>query len=124
MSAQNPAVADFRSETYPKFSGKIQDTYIEGYVPSSLSAPHSSLQRTSTWLGMGLLMGTVPPAGILIWALGVMTEPAGLQSAQQHQTLLWIGIVATVIVGVVASFLIWYGRRYYRQYRAETGRRD
>src|SRR5690625_8010460 len=109
MSAYNQAVADFRSKTYPKFSGNFQDTYIEGYVPSSLSAPHSSLQRTSTWLGRGLLMGTVPPAGILIWALGVMTEPAGLQSAQRHQTLLWSGIVGTVIGALVACLLIWCG---------------
>src|SRR5690625_7965153 len=93
MSAHNPAVADFRSETYPKFSGKIQDTYIEGYVPSSLSAPHSSLQRTSTWLGMGLLMGTVPPAGILIWALGVMTEPAGLNVASRPRPCCGLALV-------------------------------
>ena len=46
------------------------------------------------------------------------------QRLKRQNVLLWIGIVATVIVGVVASFLIWYGRRYYRQYRAETGRRD
>lgn len=124
MSAHNPAVADFRSETYPKFSGKIQDTYIEGYVPNSLSAPHSSLLRTSTWVGMGLMMGSVPFAGILIWALGVITEPAGLQSDAQHQTLLWIGIITTIVGVVVASFLIWFGRRNYRRYRAETGRKD
>src|SRR5699024_10659058 len=122
MSAHNPAVADFRSETCPEFSGKIQDTYIEGYVPNSLSAPHSSLQRTSTCLGMGLMRGTLPPARILIWRLSVSVEPAGLQSAEQHQPLLCIGIISTVLVGAIASFLIWYGRRYYRQYRAETGR--
>src|SRR5699024_12614467 len=70
-SSHFPYTTLFRS---PEFSGKTQDTYIEGYVPNSLSAPHSSLQRTSTWLGMGLMMGTVPPAGILIWALSVIVE--------------------------------------------------
>ena len=48
MSDLNPAVADHHSETYPEFSGKIQDSYIEGYDPVSYSAPHSSLLRTST----------------------------------------------------------------------------
>lgn len=124
MSAHDPAVADFRSETYPEFTGDISDNYVEGYIPSSLAAPHSSLLTTSMWVGMGLLMGTLPPAGIIIWALSVMSEPAGLQSAQQHQTLLWIGIVATIIIGVVAVFLMWYGRRFLRQFRARTGRRD
>ena len=32
MSAHDPAVADFRSETYPEFSGDISDTYVEGYL--------------------------------------------------------------------------------------------
>ena len=51
MSDLNPAVADHHSETYPEFSGKIQDSYIEGYDPVSYGAPHSSLLRTSTWVG-------------------------------------------------------------------------
>lgn len=122
MSAHDHAVADFRSETYPEFSGKIQDSYIEGYEPVSLSAPHSSLLRSSTWVGMGLLVAVLPPMGLIIWALGVFTVPDGLQTAEQHNMLLIIGIVATVIVGVVATYLIWFGRRYYRQYRKETGR--
>lgn len=124
MSAHDPAVADFRSETYPEFTGDISDNYVEGYVPNSLSAPHSSLNTTSMWVGMGLLMGTLPPAGIIIWALSVMVEPAGLQSAQQHQTLLWIGVVATIIVAVVAIVLMWIGRKGLREFRARTGRKD
>lgn len=124
MSAHDPAVADFRSETYPEFSGEIQDTYVEGYVPNSLSAPHSSLQTTSMWVGMGLLMGSLPPAGIIIWALAVMVQPAGTQTAEQHQALLWIGIIATIIVAVIAVFLMWYGRRHLRRFRAKTGRKD
>lgn len=122
MSAHDHAVADFRSETYPDFSGKIQDSYIEGYVPVSLGAPHSSLNRSSTWIGMGLLMGVLPPMGLIIWALGVFTVPDGLQTAEQHNILLWIGIISTVIVLVLAIFLIARGRRYYRQYKKETGR--
>lgn len=29
MSAHDPAVADFRSETYPEFTGDISDNYVE-----------------------------------------------------------------------------------------------
>ena len=35
MSDNTHAVADYTSETYPEFSGKIQDSYIEGYDPVS-----------------------------------------------------------------------------------------
>lgn len=60
MSDNTHAVADYASETYPEFSGKIQDTYIEGYDPVSFGAPHSSLLRTSTWVGMGLILSCLP----------------------------------------------------------------
>ena len=40
MSDNTHAVADYASETYPEFSGKIQDSYIEGYEPVSLSLIH------------------------------------------------------------------------------------
>lgn len=43
------------AEGYPVFTN-LTDGYIDGYDPVSLYAPHSSLQRTSTWIGMGLIL--------------------------------------------------------------------
>lgn len=78
MSDNTHAVADHASETYPEFSGKIQDSYIEGYDPVSFGAPHSSLLRTSTWVGMGLVLSLLPAAGTLIWGLGADAFPYGV----------------------------------------------
>ena len=107
MSDNTHAVADYTSETYPEFSGKIQDTYIEGYDPVSFGAPHSSLLRTSTWVGMGLILSCLP--------LGTAGEG-------DYTLTMIIGIIALVIVAIAAVGTVHYGRRYYRKYRKETGR--
>lgn len=56
----NEQVADFAAETYPSYSQELHHSYIEGYNPVSLAAPHSSLLRNSTWIGMGLLLSFFP----------------------------------------------------------------
>ena len=122
MSDLNPAVADHHSETYPEFTGKIQDSYIEGYDPVSFGAPHSSLLRTSTWVGMGLILSCLPAAGILIWGLGVWDNPIGTAGEGNYSLTIIIGIIALVAVAIAAFGTVHYGRRYYRKYRKETGR--
>ena len=121
MSDLNPAVADHHSETYPEFSGKIQDTYIEGYDPVSFGAPHSSLLRTSTWVGMGLILSLLPAAGILIWGLGTWLYPDGTAGAD-YQLNIIVGAISLAVIAVLAVSSVHFGRRYYRQYRKETGR--
>lgn len=121
MSDLNPAVADHHSETYPEFSGKIQDSYIEGYEPVSYGAPHSSLLRTSTWVGMGLILSLLPAAGILIWGLGTWLYPDGTAGAD-YQINIIVGAIALVVIAILAVGSVHFGRRYYRQYRKETGR--
>ena len=121
MSDLNPAVADHHSETYPEFSGKIQDSYIEGYDPVSYGAPHSSLLRTSTWVGMGLVLSLLPAAGILIWGLGTWQFPQGVAGADYQPNII-VGAISLVVIAVLAIGTIHFGRRYYRQYRKETGR--
>ena len=121
MSDLNPAVADHHSETYPEFSGKIQDSYIEGYDPVSYGAPHSSLLRTSTWVGMGLVLSLLPAAGILIWGLGTWQFPQGVAGADYQPNII-VGAISLVVIAVLAIGPIHFGRRYYRQYRKETGR--
>ena len=121
MSDLNPAVADHHSETYPEFSGKIQDSYIEGYEPVSYGAPHSSLLRTSTWVGMGLILSLLPAAGILIWGLGTWQFPQGIAGADYQPNII-VGAISLVVIAVLAVGSVHFGRRYYRQYRKETGR--
>ena len=122
MSDNTHAVADYTSETYPEFSGKIQDTYIEGYDPVSFGAPHSSFLRTSTWVGMGLILSCLPAAGILIWGLGVWDTPLGTAGEGDYTLTTIIGIIALAVVAIAAFSTVHYGRRYYRKYRKETGR--
>ncbi|WP_018297886.1 hypothetical protein [Corynebacterium lubricantis] len=122
MSAHN-SVADIKSESHPEYSGKLQDTYIDGYDPVSLSAPHSSLVRSSTWIGMGLVMASLAFVGTLLWGIG--TGIWGTGTATDHSSLLMIIGGVGAVVGFGLGFgLIFRGRRYYREYREETGRQN
>lgn len=125
MSSNNFAVADQASESFPNYSPKIQDSYIEGYDPVSLGAAHSSLERTSTWLGMGLLLTSLAGFGIIIWVAATYLWPEGVAVADYNLTMyLWIGVAVAVACVVGGAFLIHRGRRYYREYRSTTGRRN
>ncbi len=85
--------------------------------------PHSSLIRTSTWLGAGLVMAGIAATGILIY--GVATSIWGVGSADDYsQPLIIIGAIVAAVFYIAGFGLIWYGRRYYRQYREETGRKN
>lgn len=123
MSTNNHAVADDLSETYPAYEARIHDSYIEGYDPVSYAAPHSSLLRTSTWVGMGLIVGILPVAGILIWGLGTLAFPWGTAGADATTATI-VGVISTIVVAVLGIVLITKGRSGYRAYRKETGRRN
>ena len=110
MSAEN------QMAEYPVFDGQVSSrmNYIDGYDPSSLMAPHSSLLRTSTWVGMGLVLSSLAAIGLTIF---------GAASSVYHisdyaSTYLIIGLVLAAILLVGGFGLIQYGRRYYYQYRA------
>ncbi|WIM67985.1 hypothetical protein QP027_00870 [Corynebacterium breve] len=123
MSAEN-SVADIKTESHPEYSGgQLQDTYIDGYEPNSLTAPHSSLQRTSTWVAMGMIMAGIATCGILIYGIGTGLWGNGT-SPDLSKNLTIIGAILTVVFFVGGAGLLHYGRRYYRQYRAETGRKN
>lgn len=93
--------------------------YIDGYTPVSYSAPHSSLERGTTWTGMGLLLVSLAGLGAVLFGLG-----ANSVGTQTENWLLYtvIGAVFFVITGVIGSVLIWKGRAPYRKYVKETGR--
>lgn len=123
MASSNYAVADQASESYPDYAPKLHDSYIEGYEPNSLGAPHSSLERTSTWVGMGLLLTSLAGVGIMIWIAATVVWGYGVAPAAYDTTLYFIiGLVIALVLGGGGFFLIFRGRRYYREYRATTGR--
>ncbi|MCS5478348.1 hypothetical protein NYP18_01625 [Corynebacterium sp. YIM 101645] len=124
MASTNYAVADQASESFPDYAPKLHHSYIEGYEPNSLGAPHSSLERSSTWIGMGLLLGpALAGVGIMIWVAATWVWGPGVGPADYNLPLLFgIGVAVAVAFAVAGFGLIFWGRRYYREYRKTTGR--
>ncbi|WP_080794406.1 hypothetical protein [Corynebacterium pacaense] len=92
--------------------------YVQGYVPVSYAAAHSSLSRASTWVGMALLLSALAGIGTMIFAAGSATV-----GSQEHWvTYMWIGAVMTVIMLVGGAYGIIHGRREFHRYARETGR--
>ena len=116
------AVADIRNESYPEYTGRIEDTYIEGYDPVSLGAPHASLSRTKTWVAMGLILSALFGIGLAVWGAGAMVYGFGSQTHDLAQRLLILGIVEAVVTAILGAILIVVGRKDYKAYRKRTGR--
>ena len=116
------AVADIRNESYPEYVGRIDDTYIDGYDPVSLSAPHSSLTRNSTWVAMGLILSTLFGIGLAVWGAGAMVYGFGSQTHGLAERLLILGVIEAVVTAVLGAILIVVGRKDYKAYRKRTGR--
>ena len=118
------AVADIRNESYPEYAGRIDDTYIEGYDPVSLGAPHASLSRIKTWVAMGLILATLFGIGLAVWGAGAMIYGFGSQTHDLAQRLLILGVAEAVITATLGGILIAAGRKDYKAYRKRTGRRN
>jgi len=125
MASKNFAVADQASESFPDYAPNLHDSYIEGYEPNSLSAPHSSLERASTWIGMGLVLTSLAGFGIMIWMAATLIWGQGVATAEWNTTLFMIiGAVTAVVLLGIGFGLIHRGRRFYREYVATTGRKN
>lgn len=93
--------------------------YIQGYVPVSYNAPHSSLDRSTTWIGMSLLLASLAGIGAVLFGIG-----ANSVGQQQENWMLYtiIGAVFAVVCLVLGTVLIMKGRSAYHAYAKETGR--
>lgn len=111
------AVSQRDEHTFRVFEGEPH--YIDGYVPSSLDSQHSSLQRSSTWLGMGFILTSLAALGVLTF--GIASETVGSQA--DAGLYITIGAVLVVLFLVLGFGLIHYGRRNYRAYVKATGRK-
>lgn len=119
--ANSQSVSDIRSESFPEYQSGIEDTYIEGYDPVSLSAPHSSLNTYSMWVAMGLILASLFGVGLAVWGGAAMVWGMG-SSANLGSRLLILGVAEALITLVGAVVLMSIGRRNYRDYRSRTGR--
>lgn len=120
--ASQEAVADIQSESFPDYQTKLEDSYIEGYDPVSLSSPHSSLSRYSTWVAMGLILASLFGLGILVWGIGSKVVGWGAQAEDASNILMILGGTEMVITLVLGFVLISIGRKDYKEYRRTTGR--
>ena len=120
--ASEHAVADIRSESFPDYEPAIQDTYIEGYDPVSLAAPHASLNKHATWISMGLILASLHGFGMAVWGGAAMLYGFGAQQHDYAQIMLLIGVVEMVLPLVGGAILLGRGRKDYKAYRKATGR--
>lgn len=116
-------VADISAESFPEYGQRIHDAYVTGYDPVSLSAPHSSLVQIRTWVGMGVLLASLAGMGALIYGGATSIWGHGA-SSDITQTVLIVGAVMTVLTLLGSIVLISSGRKGYKSYRKETGRRN
>lgn len=112
----NHAASTSTEVSFPAFEGEPH--YVEGYVPCSYDSPHSSLHRTSTWLGMGLILSSV--VGIGMWVFGLGSHFAQSQALWKEYII--IGVICMLTCWILGAYLIHRGRRFYRAYRSRTGR--
>lgn len=93
--------------------------YIKGYVPVAYNSPHSSLERSATWLGMGFLLSALCGVGAILYAVGSYSV------GQQQDTWVMYTIIGAIfaVVGLILGVgLIVKGRAPYKRYARETGR--
>ncbi|MGP6174774.1 hypothetical protein [Corynebacterium sp. A21] len=115
MSAHSHA-ANQEVQDFPDYQGRLH--YIDGYLPASLNAPHSSLERSSTWIGMGLVLVCLFGFGMLIY--GGATQ---LWGGDDYPQFFMISGAILGVVGVGTGFvLISRGRAGYKKYVKTTGR--
>ncbi|WKD59931.1 hypothetical protein [Corynebacterium caspium] len=114
-------MANQAAEYFPAYRASGMH-YIAGYDPVSYSAPHSSLNKVRTWLGMGLVLAALCPAGIAIW--GGAIAAYGNTGLANHTAMPFLagGIISALLLVVVGTILIKSGRRDYHAYVRETGR--
>ncbi|AWB81132.1 hypothetical protein C3B44_01235 [Corynebacterium yudongzhengii] len=126
MSSHAAAVEhneNLHTEGYPTYhTGNAEDAYIEGYDPVSLSAPHSSLLKTSTWLGMGLVMASLAGFGTLLFGLAQFFWGTGTADHSPVTLMVIGGVIGVVllVVGLVLAAVV--GRKDYKAYTKRTGR--
>lgn len=96
----------------------MEKYYADDYVPVSFEAPHSSLHRTATWVGMGFILASLAFLGALMFGLANMGN-----GVQENASTLTIGAAILAAFFMFGGFfLVHLGRKNYREYVKRTGR--
>lgn len=95
--------------------------YLDGFVPSTFDAPHSSLQRSSTWIGMGLILVSLAGFGIAIYGFAVNADTYAIVK-DTGVTIGIVGLIIGVVLAIAGATSIHIGRKGYREYTKATGR--
>ena len=61
-----------------------EERFVDGYVPQSMNAEYSSLHKSITWIGMGLMLASLAAWGTFIF--GLATTVFADQTAASHST--------------------------------------
>lgn len=116
MSANGTLEVKKSGELDPEHLG-----YMEGFVPSTFDAPHSSLHRSATWIGMGLILVSLAGFGTFVYGFGAGTDDTS-PMADSGVTIGVIGLIAGFVLLFAGFFLVHLGRANYRAYKKATGR--
>ena len=106
-----------------------EEHFVDGYVPQSLNAEYSSLNRSLTWIGMGFFLSSVVGIGTFIFGLAVLNSgdssrmalSAAATSNVNASALMWSGLLIAVVFIAVGYTCIRLGRKNYREYKRKYG---
>lgn len=116
-----------------------EEHFIDGYVPQSMNAEYSSLHRSATWIGMGMVLASLAMWGTFIFGLATTVYNDQAQSAHTRgffefgtnnlvaggefnsQLFLWGGLIGGLILLVGGFVMVGIGRRQYKAYKKEFG---
>ena len=93
-----------------------QGTYVQGYKPTSFTAPHSSLNKLITWVGMACLLAATTGLGFTVY--GLATQEGAPQDAP---TIIVAFGILTVVLVVLGALFISIGRKDWKKYSKATG---
>nr|WP_120490938.1 hypothetical protein [Corynebacterium lactis] len=120
-----------------------EEHFVDGYVPQSMNAEYSSLHRSITWIGMGLVLASLAAWGTFIFGLATTIYSDTSNAAHSHGVIangemdytnftnqwtnfdgslfMWAGLILAIVMTVAGFTCISIGRRAYKAYKKEFG---
>ncbi len=119
-----------------------EEHFVDGYVPQSLNAEYSSLHRSITWIGMGLILASLAGWGTFVFGLATTIFADTSTAAHSNGVIafgeadysaytspmdfngslfLWGGLGVALALMVAGVVCISIGRRQYKAYKKEFG---
>lgn len=99
-----------------------EPVYLDGFVPSSRDSHHSSLIRSWTWIGMGLLLASMAGFGTFIFGFAAHGVGGGRVSQPDGDVIGLYGLAGGLVLFLAGAWSIHHGRAAYRRYKEATGR--